>query len=176
MISPELLRRYPFFAGLSHENIATLAGLGREISAEAGFSFFREGEELHTLYLTVEGAVGIVLEVPNRDAAHTVSDQFTRTFETKSEVLSTAGPGQVFGWSALLLPYETFAGAKALTPCRVITFDCVALRKIMKEDCDFGYVMMENTAKVIRQRLRNLRIESLALMIDKPVQTPEPVA
>ena len=167
MISPELIRRYPFFVGLSHENIVLLANLGQELSVPEGHMFFSEGDEIQELYITVEGAVGIVIDVPQRGADHAVSEQLTHAYATEGIVMSTAGPGQVFGWSGLVSPFETFAGAKALTPCRVISFDCAELRKAFAADCQFGYVMMENTARVVRQRLRDLRIESLAMAAEK---------
>ena len=67
MISPELIRRYPFFAGPSNSYIATLAKLADEVSVDTGHCFFREGDELKKLYLVVEGAVGLVIQVPDRD-------------------------------------------------------------------------------------------------------------
>jgi hypothetical protein len=57
------------------------------------------------------------------------------------------------------------AGAKALTSCRVIVFDCLALLEAFKEDCRFGFLMMEKTAQVIRGRLRDQRMESLAQVV-----------
>lgn len=163
MISPELIRRFPFFAGLDHEQIAALANVAQEQNVDTGKYFFREGEELCCFYLLLEGAVGIVVELPDQKVEHTVAEQITGEFKTRDVVVTTVGPGEVFGWSGLVSPHEATAGAKALVPSRVVTFDCRELRKIFQDDCRFGYLMMEKIARLIRSRLRDLRTESLAL-------------
>jgi hypothetical protein len=45
MVSPELLRRYPFFGGLSMEEISLLAQMGEEWSARWGRAKFSAGRE-----------------------------------------------------------------------------------------------------------------------------------
>lgn len=150
MISPELVRRYPFFAGLNMEQITTLAKAADELSVEPGHYFFKEGEELSCFYIIYEGQVGIVVNLPSLG---------------KEVAVSTLGPGDMFGWSALVPPYETTAPAKAMTRCRVFCFDCRAIRAGFSQDWQFAYIMMERTAQIIRERLRDLRIESLAYAI-----------
>lgn len=162
MISPELIRRYPFFAGLSHEQIVALAKVAEEREIEAGHYFFHEGEGIESLYLVVEGEVAIVIEIPAQGAKQTVADQFARELKTSDVVTSTVGPGEVFGWSALIAPYEASAGAKTSREAHIVAFDGAALRETFQEDCAFGLLMMEKAAQVSRDRLHDLRIESLA--------------
>lgn len=172
MLSPELIRRFPIFAGLTHDNLVTLADAGEDLTVAAGHSFFQEGEEIHHLYVVVEGAVGITMEVPANDVAHTVAEQMTRELKTEETVVSAIGPGEVFGWSALVPPHQAMAGARALTESRVLVFDCLALTEAFKEDCRFGFLMMQRIAQVIRERLRNLRLESLSRVLENPVVEP----
>ncbi len=162
MVSSELLRRYPFFAGLSYEHILALAKIATEIHTESEHYFFREGEELQCFYLVIEGAAAIVMEVPDQDVKHTLAEQFSREMQTRDIVISAAGPGDIFGWSGLVPPHQATASTKAITPCRVVAFDCQTLRQIFEEDCRFGYSMMQKVAQVIRERLRDAYIESLA--------------
>jgi CRP-like cAMP-binding protein len=162
MISPELIRRYPFFAGLNHDYVATLAKLANEVSVEAGHCFFREGDELKKLYLVVEGAVAIIIEVPDRNAEHPLSGQLSGRLTTTGVTVSTVGIGGVFGWSALIPPHKATAGAKAITPCRVIALDCEELRPIFEKDCNLTYLMTLKAAQIVRERLHDMRIESLA--------------
>jgi len=149
MISPEVLRRYPYFAGLSADQMVTVANTAEEISAPAGHVFFHEGDVLNHLYIVLEGEVAILIELPTQN---------------KQAVTSTVGPGEVFAWSALVPPYQATAGVKALSVSRVLSFDCRALRKAFEQDCQLGYNMMQMLAQVIRDRLRDLRIETLACM------------
>jgi CRP-like cAMP-binding protein len=149
MISPEVLRRYPYFAGLTADQMVTVANTGEEISAPAGHYFFHEGDMLTHLYIVLEGEVAILIELPAQN---------------KQVVTSTVGPGELFSWSGLVPPYQATAGVKALSVSRVLAFDCRALRPAFEKDCRLGYIMMQMLAQVMRDRLRDLRIETLACM------------
>ena len=162
MISSELLRHYPFFAGLSNEQIVALAKMSRELTVEADYYFFHEGDAMNNFYLVVEGVVAIVIHVPEPDVEHKISEQLTGTMQTSDIVISAVGPGEVFGWSALVPPHKAMAGAKATTPCRVVAFDCLELRRNFEDDCRFGYLMTQKAAQIIRERLHAMRVESLA--------------
>ncbi len=162
MISPELIRRYPFFAGLNHDYVGTLAKLAEEVSVEAGYCFFHEGDELKKLYLVVEGSVAIVIGVPDRGAEQPLSGQLTGRMRTKDITVSTIGIGGVFGWSALIPSHISTASAKALTSCRAIALDCEKLRPVFEEDRNLAYLMTLKAAQIVRERLRDVRIETLA--------------
>jgi CRP/FNR family cyclic AMP-dependent transcriptional regulator len=163
MISLELIRRYPFFAGLSHSQIETLAHVADEMSVPAEHYFFHEGDELNHFYLAVEGEVVVVIGLPKKGVTHKLSELLTYEFQTNDVIVITIGLGDIFGWSALIPPYKATSGGKTLTPCRVIAFDCRQLRQSFEEDFQFGYLMTQKAAQVIRSRLRQLRTESLVL-------------
>ena len=165
MISPEVLRRYPFFSRLSMDQITVLAKLATEKTVDTDHFFFREDEESSNFFLLLEGAVAIVFELPEREVEHKISDQFTRKLQTRDVVVSTVGPGDVFGWSGLIPPHKATAGAKAVTPCRVVSFNCIELLKEFEEDCAFGYLMTQKAAQVISERLRDVRIETLSTIV-----------
>lgn len=164
MISPELIRRYPFFANFTHDELTKLANVADELQVEAGDVFLHENEELEKLYFLLEGAVGVIFEVPANGIEQSLSGQFTGRLQTEEAVISAIGPGEVFGWSSLVPPYQASAGVKALTPTHVLAFDAPKLRTMFEQDCHFGYLMILKLAQVIRGRLRDLRIESLAAM------------
>jgi len=149
MISPEVLRRYPYFAGLSNEQLITLANTADEATAPVGHFFFHEGDTLRHIYIVLEGEVAITIELPAQN---------------REIVVSTIGPGEVFGWSGLVPPFEATSAAKALSACRVLAFDCQALRAEFEKDCRLGYLMMQMLAQVIRDRLRDLHIETLSCL------------
>lgn len=165
MISPELLRRYPFFSGLSHDQIVVLAQLARESTVDTGHYFFHEGDELDSLYLVVEGVVATVIEVPDQQIEQQVSDQLTRGLKTSDVVITAIGPGEVFGWSSLVPPHQATTGSKTTTPCRVVSFKSQDLLKLFDDDCRFGYLMMQKMAHLVRERLRDMRIESIAHLV-----------
>jgi CRP-like cAMP-binding protein len=165
MNSTEVLRRYPFFAGLSHDQLTLMAKVSSELIVEADHCFFHEGDSLTKLYLVLEGAVVIVMEVPDRDVEQKLSGQLTGELQTKDIVISAVGPGEVFGWSALVSPYIATSTVKATTPCQVTAFDSQELLKIFDDDCQFGYLMTQKIAQIMRDRLHAIRIESLAHLV-----------
>lgn len=147
MVSPELIRRFPFFSNFTLEQIVILAKMAEEIAVPKEQYFHHEGEDLNFLYIIIEGEVAVVSLLPQKDREYT---------------LNSLGTGEIFGWSAFVPPYAATAGAKAVTPARVIAFDAKELRKKCDEDCEFGYLMMTKIAQVIRDRLNSLRIETMA--------------
>lgn len=147
MVSPELIRRYPFFSNFSIDQIVLLAKVAEEKAFERDYYFNHEGEELDTFYLILEGEIVLVTTLPQKE---------------QEVILNTLGPGDIFGWSAFIPPYTATAGAKTISSSRVVAFDVIQLRKIFTEDSQFGYLMIVKIAQVIRDRLNSLRMETLA--------------
>jgi CRP/FNR family transcriptional regulator, cyclic AMP receptor protein len=147
MVSPELIRRFPFFSNFTMEQIVFLAKIADESTVRKDHYFFNEGDELNYLYIIVEGEVAVITLLPPKG---------------REVILDSQGIGDIFGWSAFVPPHASTAGAKAVTSARVIAFDAKELRKKCDEDCQFGYLMMTKIAQVIRERLIALRIETLA--------------
>jgi CRP-like cAMP-binding protein len=162
MISPEVLRRWPFFAGLSHDHVVAISKVSNEIEVDEGEFFFHEEDHLDKFYLTLNGRVNVVMETLERDVEHKVSEQYLRDLKTKDVVVSTLGPGDVFGWSGLVSPHTATAGAQAASDCEVVVVDAKKLVEIFDEDCEFGYQMMQKAAQVIRDRLHDTRVETLS--------------
>jgi len=155
MISSEVIRRYPFFAGLSFEQLNIIASAAKEEKVEAGHFFVHEKDENPFLYLVKEGKVTVVVELPGKD---------------KVIVVGAVGPGDVFAWSALVPPHTATASVKASTPCEVIAIDCRQLLEAFEEDCRFGYVMMTKAAQITRNRVTTLTTETLAYLAEESGQ------
>jgi CRP-like cAMP-binding protein len=168
MVSPELIRRYPFFANLSMEQIVTLAQAADELEVPPEHYFFRVQEELDHFYVVLEGQVGIQVNLTDERVSHSLSQQLTGDLKTREVVVTKIGPGEVFAWSALVPPHTATSSGKALTQCRVIAFGCRELRPILEEDCQFGYMMLQKATQVIRDRMRDLRIEILSDLVAHP--------
>ena len=59
MISPEQLRRYPYFADVSEESLKKVAMFSTEEEAPAGKVIFFEGDKADALYILTDGEVDI---------------------------------------------------------------------------------------------------------------------
>ena len=136
------------------------------MTVEAEHIFFREGDSVDHFYLVREGVIGIAFEIPARDVKHKLSDQFDRSLQSQDVVISTVGPGEVFGWSGLISPHQATAKAKTMTPAKIVAIDCQELRQIFEKDCRFAHLMTQKAAQVTRQRLHDMRIEWLAYLVD----------
>ncbi len=161
MISPEKLRRYELFAGFNHDQLARLAMAGQELHVPANHTFFREGEDLRYLYFVESGEVGVTIGVPDRDMEQDPRDHILGNLALEEITVTTVGPGELFGWSALIPPHETTASTWAMTECSAFTLDCAELSRAFKDDCSFGYLMMQKVAGVMRHRLQDMHVRCL---------------
>ena len=143
------------------EEITVLTQAGQEMTVEADQYFFHEGDELDHFYFVVAGKVGILVDVPDPTVRQSVSRQLIGNLITREVVVATAEPGEMFAWSALVPPHRATSSGKALSPCRIISFDCHRLRTSFEGNHRFGYLMMLKVTSVIRDRLRAMRLESL---------------
>lgn len=162
MVSEELLRRYPFFAGFNFGQLKVLAMAADERSVDAGHIFLHEEETLSNFFLLLEGTAALTIKMPDREVKQARNNHITGVFVTRDVNVGTLGPGEVFGWSALIPPYEPTASVKALTPCRVVSIDTQMLHQSIDGDCIFDRTMILKAAQIVRDRLRCRRIEMLA--------------
>lgn len=159
MVSPELLRRHTFFSGLSSDQLTMLAKAADELTMEDGSYLFHEGENLHSLYLVLEGRIAITLTLPEVGSRAIIP---MPNAQLREVVVSTVGAGAVFAWSALVPPYLATSNGKVEGRSRLIALDCRDLRESFEHDPYFGYLMLVKVAQVARDRLQDLHYESLA--------------
>jgi CRP/FNR family cyclic AMP-dependent transcriptional regulator len=150
MVSPELLRRYPFFAGLSDEEIKSIAMISEEQKYEANTFIFRERDPAKKLFVLLEGTVDIMVDTDEEGLQH--------------ETVSTLSPGDVFCWSSVVEPYVLTASAFAATPAATIAMDGAGLRAMFELDCHLGYRILQKAAQVISSRLKDTRIQMLSMV------------
>lgn len=148
MISPEVLRRYPFFHSLSHEQLNRLAMISAPAEFAAGEWILREGDPPDRLYLITEGDVDICMTVGAAD---------------EPLAFTTITSGAVLGWSALIAE-RRFASARARTPVSAIAIDGASLLSLCEEDEALGYRIMRRVAGVIYERLRSISYQLVSLI------------
>ncbi len=151
MISPELLRRFPFFAHLSEGQLSSLAMIAEEVEFPAGKTIVEECQETDALYLITEGTADIFF---------TIQDDKTNTIRhfTVGEITT----GEPFGISALIEPYQHSSSVKAQTNCKTIKLDAVQLRELVDQDSTLAKVLLKQIVKAALDRLNNTRIQLAA--------------
>ncbi len=150
MISPELLRRYPFFGVLDDSQLKAVAMIAEEISCQEGETLFEAERPAQAMYLLMEGCVDLFYVVIDRDAP------------AKELFISEFNPGDVFGISALIEPHQYTATARATCPSRIVKFDAAGLRALCEVDSKLAYGLMRQTAKAAMSRLHDTRVQLAA--------------
>jgi CRP-like cAMP-binding protein len=152
MISPELLRRFPFFGNLENSQLVAISIIAEEETFNSGEEIFQERSPAESLYLLVEGSI---------DLYFTVVDNFHPELRQEFSI-GEINPGEPFGISALIEPYVLTASARVSTSSKVIRIDAAALRATMDTDQSLAYALMQKIAKAAIDRLNDTRIQLAA--------------
>ena len=152
MISPELLRRYPFFGHLNDTQLKDMAMIAEETTYQAKATIFEEGQPADALYLLLDG--GVDLFYGSQEEYHPTT--------RKEFPVGEINPGEIFAISTLIKPYMLKATARAAQDLRVIKFNATKLRDLMGADPTLGCVLMKQIAEVAMERLAYTRIQLAA--------------
>jgi CRP-like cAMP-binding protein len=148
MISPELLRRYPFFGHLSQAQLASLAMIGEEVKLKDGQVVLEEGKPARALYFLLEGGI---------DIYYTVKED-VRQKECKEILVCQINVGEPFGISTLIEPNVLTASVRSNSAGRALQFEEKALKTAMKADPALEWVLVREMAKAAIQRLDATRV------------------
>jgi CRP-like cAMP-binding protein len=152
MVSPEMLRRYPFFSFMNHVQLHEVAMITEELVLEAGGVLFTTGEAANRLYLLREGGV---------ELNYTVTDE--RGMEERQDYLvGMINPGEMFGISALIRPYVYTTGASTSSASQLLEIDAEELRALCDKDKELTAEWQRHIAEVTLERLNYTRIQLLA--------------
>ncbi len=146
MISPELLRRYPFFGSLTSEQLKQIAMISDEVILAAGVTVLEQGKRAEDIYLLVEGGVDVFFVV----------DQGKEFFVTE------INPGEPFGISAMVEPYILTTTVRTSKPSRVIKISAKDLQNACQQDKDLAIAVYHQIAKSAIERLNATRIQLVA--------------
>jgi CRP/FNR family transcriptional regulator, cyclic AMP receptor protein len=141
----ELLADVPVLQSLDADEIALVAGCGKNTHFAAGDLLFRDGAPADVFFVIRHGSVALELHVPARG---------TVTIETLEA-------GELLGWSWLFPPYRWHFDARALADVRATEFDAACLRGKCDADPVLGYRLMGRFAQVIIERLQATRLRLL---------------
>ncbi len=147
MISPEMLRRYPYFAGVSDESLKEIAMIAEEKRVPAGTRMFGEGDPAGVLYIIGKGEVNI---------DYLLGDGQVRTVDTLVD-------GDLLVWSALIEPYKTTAIGTTTKDCDLVCIDAGHLRALCEKDPLLGYRLTSQVAKLLANRLEGARVQLAAV-------------
>lgn len=154
MISPEFLRFYPFFGGLTNAQLQAIAIIANEEKYPAETTLFEMGLPADKLYFLVDGCI---------DLYYTPREKTLSAFPNGIPV-GEVNPGEAFSISALIEPYVLSSTARVAKPSRVIQIDAKALRKLFKSDQRMAYLLTKQAAQAVRARLDAARVQLAAAL------------
>jgi CRP-like cAMP-binding protein len=122
MISPEVLRRFPFFGWIEAEDLRAIAMISEEVPIEKDTTIFEECASADSLYFLISGSVDLFFSVREE----------TRPDEQKEYFSGSINPGEAFAISALIEPHVYAAAARASAPSDALRLDAIALRRLLE--------------------------------------------
>lgn len=138
MVDLQLLRRYPYFAGLGDDSLKKIAAISKEVSFGKGESLFKEGHPAEALYIVTNGHVDLTLELGSG----------------KATVVDHTVPGDMMGWSVFVEPHRMRASATAREDSKAIAIDAEKLRTLCEEETEIGYKVIKQVTAALANRLK----------------------
>ena len=141
MTLEEVLRTHEFVRGLTDSQIATLAGMAQEVTFEDNEVILEAGQRSTSFYLLTAGSVAVEL----RTVAYVVC-------------VEALGPGQLFGWSALLDHQDTLFQVRAREHTTALLLDGTRLKAAWQADSRLGSEVRQRALQVVAGRVRATEI------------------
>jgi len=152
MISPELLKQYPFFGPFSETQLREIAMISDELTAVKGSILFEEGKPANELYLLIDG---------NVDLYYLTQEEF-RQKVVKEFLVGEINPGEIFGISVLIEPFIYSASAHVSQTCKYLRIEGDELRDLLEKDTKMGCLFLRQINKVLMERLSYTRVQLAA--------------
>ena len=136
-----LLRTHPFTRGLAAPQIDALAAVAREVEFQDDEVILVDGQRSRSFYLLLTGSVSVELCAPN--------------FVVSVQAL---GPGEVFGWSALLDDHDTLFQVRARERTTALRLEGEILKSACSGDPVLGKELLQRALEVVAGRVRATEI------------------
>jgi CRP/FNR family cyclic AMP-dependent transcriptional regulator len=143
MISPEVLRRYPFFGSFNESELVNLATIAEELQLEKRQVLFEQGKKADALYFLLSGGI---------DLSYTIT-------EKKEVPVSDINVGEPFGISTIIEPHILTSTARSSGESRVLRFNKEDLQRLMTDDPQLELLLLRQLAKTAIQRLNAVRTQ-----------------
>jgi CRP/FNR family transcriptional regulator, cyclic AMP receptor protein len=137
MTLEQAIRNHAFASGLTEVQIASLASMASRVTFQENEVILVSGQRSTSFYLVVEGSVAVELSSPRYVVC-----------------VQPVGPGQVFGWSALLDHQDTVFQVRARERTTALRLGGAALSAICQTDPQLGVELLRRTLQVVAGRVK----------------------
>ncbi len=133
----QVLRDHAFTQGLSEAQIDRLAGIAKQVAFENNEVILVDGARSTSFFLLLTGSVVVELRAPQ----YAVTGQ-------------ALGPGNVFGWSALLEDQDTLFQVRARERTTALQIDGATLKAYCMSDPALGTEFFHRILRVVAGRVK----------------------
>ncbi len=144
MIDTHVVGGINFFSGLTAGELRQISELCTIVKFKKGVTIFKRGESAEQFYIVRSGKVH--LRVP-----------ISILLASTEIVVDVVIPGNVFGWSALVEPYQFTLSAYCDEESEIIQIGGKELLSCCARKHHVGLVLMGNLAKVIGSRMDRMQ-------------------
>ena len=132
----ETIQESELFRGVSPRVFTEIAKESEEMTFRKGTILFSTGDNAQDIYELVEGSVDLM------------------ALEKEIVHLTVSRSGQIFGWSALVEPYERTATAKCTADTKVVRMSRDSIERTIERHPHEGLAILKNLIRIVAQRLR----------------------
>jgi CRP-like cAMP-binding protein len=146
----DTLRRCELFRGFSNELIAELAARATERFCDPGETIFAMDDPAESVYVVESGRIGLALPLPDGREVN----------------VRDVGPGEVFGWMALVEPRRFSGTARCVHESALVELPARELEALFVRDPGRGYAVMQRVATLVAAWLRDTQAQLIAALTD----------
>ena len=132
----DTIQESELFRGVTPRVLTEIAKGSEEMTFLKGAILFGTGETAQDIYELVEGSIDLM------------------ALEKEIVHLTVSKSGQIFGWSALVEPYERTATAKCTADTKVVRMSRDSIERTIERHPHEGLVILKNLMGIIAHRLR----------------------
>jgi len=152
MVTIENLKGFKIFKHLNERELEQVVNIAEETVFDAGIRIFEEKALAVNLYLVLEGKVE--LKISSGDSL-------------KQVIIDQAGPGEIFGWSAVTEPHTFTAAAWTVEKSKLIVLSSAHLNDLFEKNNHIGYRIIKEIATVATKRVKALESRLVEAMHTK---------
>ncbi|MSQ31796.1 MAG: cyclic nucleotide-binding domain-containing protein [Dehalococcoidia bacterium] len=134
------------FQGLSDDEMDIFTSSCKKLTVTKGTGVFNEGQPARDLYIVTSGRIALEMRLNRPDGS-----------VTPVITVSSLGPGESFGWSAMIEPQVFTLTAAAVENSELLSLEGKKLIGILGRNKETGYKVMLNVAKLLAWRLSDTR-------------------
>jgi len=146
----DTLRRCDLLRGFSDELILELATRSTERFCDPGETIFEIGAPATSVYAVESGRINLVLPLPD---GHEIN-------------VRDVGPGEVFGWMALVEPRRFSGTARCAHESAIVEMPASDLEAVFVRNPAKGYSVMQRVATMVAAWLGDTQAQLIAALAD----------